>query len=280
MSNFLDASTSVDGNITGWTWSFPGGSPSASSSQVPPVICYNTPGTYGASLIVTTTYGCKDTLSISPLVNVHAWPTADFCVAPDKAPATDPVFSFCDLWSPNPGVTNWVWNFGDGSLDSSSTDPVHTYSPAATQNGFFSYHVCLTVQNQYGCWDTTCKTVEIIPEFEFYVPNAFTPNGDFMNEFFFGKGKGIKEYTIWLFDRWGNNIWDCHYEGDNTAWDNTGQEGMSSACKWDGKVEPGGTDMNGKTRQLVQEDVYVWKVKLTDVFDKQHTYMGHVTVVQ
>ena len=42
----------------------------------------------------------------------------------------------------------------------------------------------------------------------------------------------------------------------------------------------GGADMNGGSGQLAQEDVYVWKVKLTDVFTKQHNYIGHVSIVK
>jgi hypothetical protein len=55
---------------------------------------------------------------------------------------------------------------------------------------------------------------------------------------------------------------------------------MPSVCKWDGIVVPGGVDMNGKSGQLAQEDVYVWKVNLTDIFKKQHNYIGHVSVVK
>jgi gliding motility-associated-like protein len=281
VNNFTDLSTSSDGNIILWAWSFPGGSPSSSTVQNPSSVCYNSPGSYGASLIVTTNYGCKDTLKITPLVNVYPWPHADFCVAPDLAPATNPVFSFCDMWSPNPGVTNWIWNFGDGSdLDSTSTDPVHSYSATASGNDFYSYNVCLKVKNQYGCWDTACKSVELVPEFVFYIPNTFTPNDDRINDRFFGKGRGIKEYNIEIFDRWGNMLWDCSHEGKNTDWDSNGQDGMSSACKWDGVVQQGGLDQSGNSGAISQQDVYIWKVKLTDIFNKKHTYVGHVNIVR
>jgi hypothetical protein len=42
---------------------------------------------------------------------------------------------------------------------------------------------------------------------------------------------------------------------------------------WNGTVENKGGD-------LVQIDVYVWKVVLTDVFNKKHKYIGHVSVVK
>ncbi|MBI2271140.1 MAG: hypothetical protein HYU69_12410, partial [Bacteroidetes bacterium] len=100
------------------------------------------------------------------------------------------------------------------------------------------------------------------------------------NEYFFGKGRGIKEYGIWVFDRWGNLIWDCQYAGKNTDWDRMGQDCMPSACKWDGKVMPGGADLNSNSGNIAQQDVYVWKVKLIDIFDKKHNYVGHVSLVK
>jgi hypothetical protein len=38
--------------------------------------------------------------------------------------------------------------------------------------------------------------------------------------------------------------------------------------------------MNGRSGMLAQEDVYVWKVRLTDIFDRVHTYIGHVSIVK
>lgn len=269
---FTDLSTSQSGTISTWLWSFPGGSPSLSTSTSP-TVCWNVPGSYGVQLIVTTQYGCKDTLAVTNYINVFGWPTADFCVTPTENSVNSPNFAFCDLWSSD--VVSWSWDFGDGSApDNTNTDPTHSYSATVTNNDFYAFNVCLFVETIHGCTDTICKTVEVIPEFSFYIPNCFTPNGDSINDVFFGKSRGVKEYSIWVFDRWGNLIWDCHYEGKNTQWDNSGQDGMSSACKWDGIVEGGGSG------QIVQEDVYVWKVLLTDIFDKKHTYIGHVSVVK
>lgn len=277
-NQYMDSSFAIDGNLVSWVWSFPGGNPNTATGQKPPLVCYNTPGSYGASLIITNSYGCVDTKIITPLVTVFAWPKADFGVAPLIQPATDPVFDFSDMWSND--VVQWNWNFGDNDLDSVSTDPVHSYSATANSNDYYNYNVCVRVENSHGCWDTICKTVELVPEFEFYIPNTFTPNGDFTNETFFGKCRGVKEYNIWVFDRWGNQLWDCHHNDKNTNWDSQGQDGLSSFCKWDGKVVGGGMDLNGHSNDLAQEDVYVWKVELKDIFDKHHTYIGHVNIVK
>jgi PKD repeat protein len=280
-ANYFDNSSATDGTINGWQWSFPGGTPLGSALKDPTNICYYTSGNYSTSLVVTTNYGCKDTIQL-PMIKVYPWPTADFCVAPTIAPITAPVFNFCDMWSSD--VVQWSWNFGDNDSDFINTDPIHSYSASAIENDFYSYNICIEVENQYGCWDTTCKIVELVPEYTFYIPNTFTPNGDFMNELFYGKSRGVKEYNIWVFDRWGNQVWDCEYTDKNTNWDsdasNPKQEGLSSYCKWDGVVVKGGVDMGGGSKQLAQEDVYVWKVRLTDIFDKKHLYVGHVNVVR
>jgi PKD repeat protein len=281
-AKFTDNSKPVDGNIASWQWSFPGGSPSTAAVQNPTGILYSLPGTYSVSLSIVTSYGCKDSIKL-PMIEVYPWPTSEFCVAPKSAPTTAPVFNFCDMWSSD--VVKWSWDFGDGSpLDLKNTNPVHSYSATANNNDFYKYTICIEVENVHGCWDTTCHSVELIPEFVFYIPNTFTPNGDHFNQMFFGKCRGVKEYDIWVFDRWGNQVWDCHRDDKNTNWDsdatNPKQEGLASSCQWDGVVVKGGMDMSGNSRNGAQEDVYVWKVKLLDIFDKRHTYIGHVNIVK
>jgi hypothetical protein len=189
----------------------------------------------------------------------------------DSLDMDDPTVAFTDM---SANAFSWEWSFGDGST-SMLQNPAHTYSATG------KYCVTLVVRDPNGtCLDSTVQCLDVFSEFSFYIPNTFTPNGDWTNEMFFGKGRGIKDYTIWLFDRWGNLIWSCDHAGNSQDWDNAGQDGMSSACKWDGKVVAGGVDMNGRSGRLAQEDVYVWKVELTDVFNRDHQYIGHVNVVK
>ncbi len=99
--------------------------------------------------------------------------------------------------------------------------------------------------------------LEIKPAFTFYIPNAFSPNEDGINDHFKGDGIGINEYKMWVFDRWGNMIF--YSEKLDHAWDGTFQ---------------------GKSDKVVMQDVYVWKVELKDVFSKKHDYHGTVSVVK
>ena len=272
-TQFTDLSQPIEGSIAMWGWSFQGGNPSQSDASTPATICWDMPGVYDVQLIVGTNYGCRDTLLMSDYIQVHSFPVADFCVTPSQNSVNTPLFEFCSLWSPD--VVKWAWNFGDSSLlDTVSMNPVHNYSATVTNNDFYSKNVCIYVQNQYGCGDTLCKTIDFTPEFSFFIPNTFSPNDDNVNKFFYGKGIGIKEYSISLFDRYGSLIWNCTEQGNNTDWDDYGQEGLPSACKWDGTVQ------KGKTNEVVKTDVYVWKVQLTDIFDKTHDYIGHVNVIK
>jgi gliding motility-associated-like protein len=53
----------------------------------------------------------------------------------------------------------------------------------------------------------------------FYIPNAFTPNGDGVNDFYQIFGIGIKSATVTIFNRWGGQV----FYGDNlnATWDGT-----------------------------------------------------------
>lgn len=71
MVTFKDQSfiSPLAGSITGWSWSFPGGTPSSSALQNP-TVTYNTPGTYNVTLTVTNNLG-NNSLTQSSLITVN-----------------------------------------------------------------------------------------------------------------------------------------------------------------------------------------------------------------
>ena len=270
---FTDLSMSDDGAITDWDWTFSGGNPPATAARNPDV-CYSVPGSYNVTLIATTSYGCKDTLMKPQYVNVYDLPHADFCIAPDSLTSLlVPAFNFCDMWSDN--VISWQWDFGDGSpLADSVMNPSHSYGSTIDNNTYYTYLVTVYVQTEHGCRDSITRKVEVAPDFSFFVPNSFTPNGDHINDTFYGKGRGISDYTISVYDRWGILLWTCHESGVNTDWDRYAQDGMPSACQWNGLL-----DANYTGRKL-QNDVYVWRVRLTTIFGEEKTFIGHVSAIK
>ena len=70
---------------------------------------------------------------------------------------------------------------------------------------------------------STSNYAEVIPQLSIYIPSAFTPNGDGLNDMFGIKGEGIQDYHMLIYNRWGTVIfestnakiqWDGRYHGD------------------------------------------------------------------
>ncbi|HET6989728.1 MAG TPA: PKD domain-containing protein, partial [Bacteroidia bacterium] len=239
---FTDQSFSSNGNITSWLWDF--GDGNFSTLQNPSHI-FTATGTYNVTLTVTTSNGCTLTYTNATPVDVYPSPTAGFTITNLPVTTLDPNAQFQDN-SLN-GVA-WQWNFGDGGT-SSLQNPSHTY---AADTG--TYDIILVVSNSYGCMDTAYGELTVYDEFTFYIPNAFTPDGDGLNDNFSGIGRGIADYRLLVFDRWGMLIYESH--DINKPWDGT---------------------FKGKK---VEEDVYVYKIDITDIFNAPHHYIGHVSVVR
>jgi PKD repeat protein len=127
---FTDASSD---NVTGWLWTFEGGTPATSTEQNP-FVTYNTPGTYDVTLEVTA--GSEsDQVVYEDLITIIGVPTAEFEVSID-----DLEYSFIYT-----GIDGDIfnWDFGDGNT-STEVNPVHTY------NDYGIYTVILVVSNACG----------------------------------------------------------------------------------------------------------------------------------
>lgn len=204
-------------------------------------------GTY--NVLVTDVNGCSKSQSV--VIGGSGAPVADFNLSTDMVSLFEPSVSFSDISGGNP--VQWNWNFGDtlsGANDSSNLQhPAHVYSDTGT------YCITLIITDQTSvCKDTITKCLRVENPFAFYIPNSFTPNNDGHNEVFQGYGTQIKNFNMLVFDRWGNLI----YETDDIT------------KGWNGKLGSG----------LVQEDVYVWKVEITDTLLLSHKFIGHVTLVR
>lgn len=150
--NFNDLSTISSGSIASWSWNF-GDSTLPDSNQNPNHV-YANPGTYSVSLIVTTNNGCKDTVIKS--VVVHPFPDAQFS---SSNVCDGSIVPFNDL-STIPAtdtIQSWSWNFGDGSPVFNNQDTSHLYAASG------SYSVHLLVVSNFGCSDSTTKTIVINP---------------------------------------------------------------------------------------------------------------------
>ena len=111
------------------------------------------------------------------------------------------------------------------------------------------------VKNTAGCFDTAYSEVIIRPEYLFWLPNAFTPNNNGINDVFKPKLIGVHNYDFMIFDRWGELIFET----------NNSDEG------WNGRYQ----------NKLCSNDVYVYKITFKDdVKNDFHQYIGSVTLVR
>jgi gliding motility-associated-like protein len=192
---FID-STQSSANMT-YAWTFGDG---GTSVEKDPVHVYGHSGTYNTSLIVTSVKGCKDTATLPVTVQLLSIPTAKFSLTPTDTTILYPAVTFTDESS---GATNCQIDWGDGTVTDCSTAQ-HSYSQPGT------YKVKEIVENASGCSDTAFVTVIIRPEFEFTMPNAFTPNGDGLNDIFKPVLFGVYDYSFLVFNRWGEQLFETH----------------------------------------------------------------------
>ncbi|PCH96868.1 MAG: hypothetical protein COB85_03130 [Bacteroidetes bacterium] len=242
---FSNAST-ID--VVSWAWNFddPG-----SSTQENPIHIYGTSGFYNVELAVVNNNGCVDTTYNS--VEVYPLPEAGFTVEPGK---TSQVTPFIDFVYTSIGASTYEWDMGNGDSIFTSMDTIFTYVYAEEDTA--TYIVQQIAINSYGCRDTFSLEVIIREDYIIFFPNAFTPNGDGINDFFIPKGIGlvsnIKSYKLSIFDRWGDKV----FETEDVL------EG------WNGKAN------NGK--KVAQADVYIWLVDM-DLYDLgKHKAIGHLTM--
>jgi len=119
----------------------------------------------------------------------------------------DDAYSFTAL--PLPACDNcvYIWNFGDETTAYDSV-AAHQY------DGLSDYTPTLTIITEIGCTNTQDALIQG-PAY-FYVPSAFTPNGDGLNDVFEVVGTSIAEYELTIFNRWGNVIF--HSTNPEEVW--------------------------------------------------------------
>lgn len=230
-------------SLSNWQWNL--GDGTILSNQKPDY-CYKIPGTYSINLTYTTDLGCVKSVQWNNIVNVFPFPIAEFTASTFE---TDILNMDINLYNESTGNINNQWFFGDLTT-SSVQNPSHIF--AAMGN----YEVMLVVQNNKGCVDTVIHEIQIKDVFTFYAPNTFTPNEDNFNETFLpiGTGWDDENFKMSIYDRWGNLIM-------TTTNVNQG---------WDGKVKG----------HIVEEDTYVWKLELKDIYKKNHSYSGIINIVK
>ncbi|MDX2249220.1 MAG: gliding motility-associated C-terminal domain-containing protein [Bacteroidia bacterium] len=144
--------------------------------------------------------------------------------------------------------SRFVWDFGDGST-SQLSNPSYTFLEPGR------HQVKLTADNTIGCADSIAVTYIEVWSPKWYIPNAFTPNGDGHNDVFFMSGGGIKAIDLSIYNRWGQKIF---YSRD-------------PSFNWNGSTPSG---------QIAPEGVYAWHIVVFPWTGDSWQRSGTVTLIR
>jgi len=152
---------------------------------------------------VTVSDACGNTQNLDVTIDIMH-PTAEF----GYEYTSDYTVEFYDSSYANIVGYQWFFNYGDTA---NIKNPIYTYLDKG------EHLVSLQVTDIFGCTDIITDTIR--PEQYLYYPNTFTPNGDGRNDVFLVKGMGIEEFEMFIFSRWGDQIF--HSEDMEVGWDGT-----------------------------------------------------------
>lgn len=120
-------------------------------------------------------------------------------------------------------VVAYIWqplgSFSYTGCNDTLNCPNPTVSPLITTT------FTVTVENAYGCLASDTLQITVLNQQSLFIPTAFTPNGDGLNDRFEFDILGVKTADVKIFDRWGNLIFEKANQkngiGQNEGWDGT-----------------------------------------------------------
>lgn len=240
---------SEQGNCTDceYLWSFDDLNENNISLMRNPYHIFEEEGEYQVELKITSPEGCKSTNRLPYNIIAHPLPNACFMTEPDIVSILDPEVR---LHNCSQGGESYYWFFGDGD-SSNFYEPYHIYD---AQIG--NREIMLVTETDYGCRDTTTNIIKISDEAVIYVPSAFTPGTDDVNDAFKAFATGIANdgFSMYIYNRWGEPIFHSNKINES----------------WDGKV-------NG---EMAQSGVYVWLIQYRSKSGVNYEKVGNVTLIR
>ena len=238
---FLDTSYSETPITYLWNYGDAGSNAESSATHV-----YTDSGTYHVSLTIITKTGCKDTLMLNYADSFS------FIPAPIAAFGVDSLV--VSIFNPTIHVTDSSKNAVD--IQTFVSDELQVKPPSFEKTfadtGY--YKITQIVTNADGCVDTLQKTVRVKAEFSIWVPEAFTPNGDDLNDVFLPYSMGVKILKLEVYDRWGIKIFESN----------------DKRVGWDGKYK----------NAPVQMGIYSYTLYYENIYSKYETRIGKVCLMR
>ena len=179
-----------------------------------PTYTYNLTGSFDVSLVLTSNIGCVYEHSAPGYINVSPPPIANFFATPQPTRFDETEIEFYDTSIGE--VASYEWVFDSLQFLGTSVEPNPVFTFPEFQAG--TYPVTLTVTDPYGCQSTVTIDVIISELFNLWIPTAFTPNQDGINDVWFMQGTDIdpNKFEVHIFNRWGQVIY--HSTDINDPW--------------------------------------------------------------
>jgi gliding motility-associated-like protein len=175
-------------------------------------------GSYNLKLQVTSPLGCFNEAEFNNVVNVFPPPMADGNIDKTLLNIKNPVLRMEDKTQNTVG-RSWII---DGSKYYFDKDLSYTFADTGM------HHIRLIVNDRFLCTDTMDFELFIFRDFSLFMPNAFTPNGDGLNEEFLPIGEihSLDYFSLKIFDRWGGLLFESNdpNKGWNGKYNNSGKD--------------------------------------------------------
>lgn len=208
-------------------------------------------GSYSVQLVVTSPEGCIDSITYPGFLVSNPKPEAGFNWSPNPVQMFNTQVHFS---SQSVNADTYSWTFEEAVPGTSTEEDPKVVFPDGETG---SYEVTLIVTSVFGCRDTVTRVVDVLPEVLLYAPNAFTPDDNEYNQRWkiYMQGVDIQNFTMQIYDRWGQVIWESH--DIEEEWDGT----------FNGVLLPNGT--------------YTWTIRAKDaISDAVYNYKGHVSILR
>jgi len=240
-TEFSSLSSIAKGQIVDYSWDFGDNTFGKDSSTQH---TYNNFGFYTIVLNAKSDKGCVSSKSFPGAAEVYAQPNAQFDYSLEEGDQNNSLLKFKNQSTPQP--LNALWNFA--SFGKAIHDTALSIEDTVTVKAN------LMVTDINGCVAQINKTVFASGPMLLFIPNAFSPNKDQLNDFFNPSGRiSVKQYHLYIYNRWGELLFESN----------------DPKMAWDGNYK----------NETCPQDVYTYWIDLVDVFGKRKTYRGTFTLL-
>jgi gliding motility-associated-like protein len=176
-------------------WDFGDGS---TSTEISPKHTFNSIGTFNVKLNIRSPIGCETQKDFPSWIQVKQSPIAGFSYTPDELNSLHKTIQVVD----ESKFASQIDYFINGKQIFDGSNPRYTFR----DTGIYLLRQIVTHSN--ACADTLDQYLDIEPFISYFLPNAFTPNGDGNNDDYFGKGyfDGMSSFMLSIWDRWGSQL--------------------------------------------------------------------------